>query len=89
MPSKQTSSPEAETFSPRLSGSVRILVGRLGSNLEPTDKESIESLGIRRHSIKSPPLISKDAPVMYPAASEATKQIRSATSSAVPSLAIG
>ena len=48
-----------------------------------------ESLGIRRHSIKSPPLISKDAPVMYPAASEATKQIRSATSSAVPSLAIG
>ena len=34
--------------------------------------------------IKSPPLMSSDAPVMYPAASEAAKQIRSATSRAVP-----
>src|SRR5207302_6581738 len=37
-----------------------------------------------RYIMRSPPLISSDAPVMYPAASEAAKQIRSATSSAVP-----
>jgi hypothetical protein len=36
------------------------------------------------HIIKSPPLMSREVPVMYPAASEAAKQIKSATSSAVP-----
>src|SRR3989454_7281151 len=39
--------------------------------------------------IRSPPLMSNDAPVMYPAASDATKQIRSETSSGVPSLGTG
>jgi tartrate dehydrogenase/decarboxylase / D-malate dehydrogenase len=36
------------------------------------------------HIIRSPPLMSSDAPVMYPACSEAMKQMRSATSDAVP-----
>jgi hypothetical protein len=34
--------------------------------------------------MRSPPLISSDAPVMYPARSDAAKQIKSATSSEVP-----
>ena len=36
------------------------------------------------HIIRSPPLMSNDAPVMYPASSDAAKQIKSATSSGVP-----
>ena len=38
----------------------------------------------RSYIMRSPPLMSSDAPVMYPALSDAAKQIKSATSSAVP-----
>lgn len=47
--------------------------------------QSLQSFGsLSFYNIKSPPLISTEAPVIYPAASEARKQIRSATSTASP-----
>ena len=42
------------------------------------------SSGRSHYIIRSPPLMSNAAPVMYPAASDAAKQMRSATSRAVP-----
>jgi len=70
----------------------RYLMDRVATErLELWSAAAVPPLSERRHGrrtphyiIRSPPLMSKLAPVMYPAASDAAKQIRSATSRAVP-----